>query len=142
MSYAFPQDAKDGDIVTLENGVAYQYDEDKDRWLVKAVAGSGSDADWGFPLPEDQIEYATLEHSDGRDNALQLQIDELEQEIDIIAPRLDGAQYKYVGAPSVKPGEMHIVSGTFTSADDLVSSMIRRLMALPMLGVHCMKVTI
>ena len=120
MSYAFDKDAKDGDIVTLENGVAYQFDEAKDRWLVKDVAGSGSSSDWGFPLPEDQIEYATLEHSDGRDNALQLQIDELEQEIDVIAPRLDGAQYKYVGAPSVKPGEMHIASGSFTRADDLI----------------------
>ena len=120
MSYSFPTDAKDGDIVTLENGVAYQFDEAKDRWLVKDVAGSGSSSDWGFPLPEDQIEYATLEHSDGRDNALQLQIDELEQEIDIIAPRLDGAQYKYVDAPSVKPGEMHIASGSFTRADDIV----------------------
>ena len=142
MSYAFDKDAKDGDIVTLENGVAYQFDEAKDRWLVKDVAGSGSSSDWGFPLPEDQIEYATLEHSDGRDNALQLQIDELEQEVDIIAPRLDGPpQYKYVGAPSVKPGEMHIASGSFTRADDLVSSsMILPLMAPPMLGVHCMKV--
>ena len=37
MSYAFDKDAKDGDVVTLENGVAYQYDAAKDRWLVKAV---------------------------------------------------------------------------------------------------------
>ena len=78
------------------------------------------DFEWVLFEPEEEIEYATLEHSDGRDNALQLQIDELEQEIDIIAPRLDGAQYKYVGAPSVKPGEMHIASGSFTRADDLV----------------------
>ena len=51
---------------------------------------------------------------------LQLQIDELEQEVDLIAPRLDGAQYKYVDTPAVKPGEMHIVSGTFTAPTDLV----------------------
>ena len=57
---------------------------------------------------------------DEADKHLQLQIDELEQEIDLIAPRLDGAQYKYVGAPSVKSGEMHIVSGSFTSATDLI----------------------
>ena len=57
---------------------------------------------------------------DEADQHLQIQIDELEQEIDLIAPRLDGAQYKYVGAPSVKSGEMHIVSGSFTSATDLV----------------------
>ena len=120
MSYSFPTDAKDGDVITLENGVAYKYEEEKDRWLVKDVAGSGSGADWGFPLPEDKIEYATLEHSDGRDDALELQIDELEQEIDIIAPRLDGAQYRYVDAPSVKPGEMHIASNSFTNSDDLI----------------------
>jgi len=120
VSYAFPKDAVDGDIVTLENGVAYKYDAEKDRWLVQAVAGSGTGADWGFPLPEDQTEYATLEHSDGRDNALQLQIDELEQEIDVIAPRLEAAQYKYVDAPTVKPGEMHIASNSFTNSADLI----------------------
>jgi len=120
MSYAFPKEAEDGDIVTLENGVAYKYDAAKDRWLVQAVAGSGTGADWGFPLPEDQIEYATLEHSDGRDDNLQIQIDELEQEIDIIAPRLEGAQYRYVSAPTVKPGEMHIASNSFTNSADLI----------------------
>ncbi|MDA8620273.1 hypothetical protein N9L28_05850 [Luminiphilus sp.] len=120
MSYAFPKDAVDGDIVTLENGVAYKYDAEKDRWLVQAVAGSGTGADWGFPLPEDQTEYATLEHSDGRDDALQLQIDELEQEIDVIAPRLEAAQYRYVDAPTVKPGEMHIASNSFTNSADLI----------------------
>ncbi len=78
------------------------------------------DFEWVLFEPEEEIEYATLEHSDSRDNALQLQIDELEQEIDIIAPRLEAAQYKYVAAPSVKPGEMHIASGSFTRADDIV----------------------
>ena len=91
--YAFDKDALDGDVVTLENGVAYQYDAAKDRWLVKAVAGGGTGADWGFPIPEDQVEYATLEHSDARDDHLQVLIDELEQEIDVIAPRLEGASY-------------------------------------------------
>ena len=76
MSYAFDKNAQDGDVVTLENGVAYQYDEAKDRWLVKAVAGSGTGGDWGFPLP-DEVEYATLEHSDNRDNLLQAEIEEL-----------------------------------------------------------------
>ena len=75
--YAFDKDANDGDVVTLENGVAYQYDEAKDRWLVKDVAGSGSGADWGFPVPGDEVEYATLEHSDSRDNLLQAEIEEL-----------------------------------------------------------------
>ena len=66
------------------------------------------------------IEYATLEHSDGRDDALAIRIDELEQEIDIIAPRLDGAQYKYASSYSVKPGEMFIASNSFTAATDVV----------------------
>jgi hypothetical protein len=66
------------------------------------------------------IEYATLEHSDGRDDALQIKIDELEQEIDIIAPRLDGAQYTYAASHSVKPGEMFIASNSFTAATDIV----------------------
>ena len=119
-SYAFPKDAQDGDILTLENGVAYKYEAEKDRWLVQAVAGSGTGADWGFPLPEDQTKYATLEHSDGRDDALQIQIDELEQEIDIIAPRLEGAQYKYASSYAVKSGEMFIVSNSFTAATDVI----------------------
>ena len=118
MSYSFPKEAKDGDVVTLENGVQYQYDGAKDCWLVKAVAGGGSGADWGFPLPEDQIEYATLEHSDVRDDALQLQIDELEQEIDVIAPRLEGATYEYQDTIGVMQGQMHVESNTFTSPDD------------------------
>ena len=37
MSYAFNKDAKDGDTVTLANGVRYQYEEAKDRWMVRSV---------------------------------------------------------------------------------------------------------
>ena len=37
MSYSFPTDAKDGDVVALSNGVRYQYQADKDRWMVKAI---------------------------------------------------------------------------------------------------------
>ena len=37
MSYAFYKDAKDGDTVTLANGVRYQYEKDKKRWLVKSI---------------------------------------------------------------------------------------------------------
>ena len=57
-SYAFPKDAKDGDVVTLENGVAYQFDEAKDRWLVKDVAGSsyGTDADGNIGTPLYMVE--------------------------------------------------------------------------------------
>ena len=60
MSYVFDKDAKDGDVVTLENGVAYQYDAAKDRWLVKAVAGGGTGADWGFPIPEEKLSTPPL----------------------------------------------------------------------------------
>ena len=221
--YAFDKNAKDGDTVTLENGATYKYDEAKDRWLVKDVAGSGSGEDWGFPLPEEQGNYVSKEGGDemegpleidgGRnpdsdgivstlkvlnvdsgensdlhlrhdgatkvyvgkdrtvltgnlkfnqdgakivspigtnvlqvndngvfydgnitaerhlvnkeyvDNAdqhLQTKIDELEQEIDIIAPRLEGASYTYSDSPAVKAGEMHIGSGTFTAGTDIV----------------------
>ena len=40
--FAFDKDAKDGDTVTLENGVTYQYEEAKDRWMVLSVGGSTS----------------------------------------------------------------------------------------------------
>ena len=69
-AFAFDKDAKDGDVVTLENGVAYQYDAAKDRWLVKAVAGSGAGADWGFPLPEDQVAYVKKEGGDDMEGPL------------------------------------------------------------------------
>ena len=70
MSYAFPKDAKDGDVVTLENGVAYKYDDEKDRWLVLAVAGGGTGEDWGFPLPEDQVAYVKKEGGDEMEGPL------------------------------------------------------------------------
>ena len=37
MSYAFYKEARDGDTVTLENGARYQYQEAKNRWVVKSV---------------------------------------------------------------------------------------------------------
>ena len=37
MSYAFYKDAKDGDTVTLENGVRYVYEADKQRWVTKEI---------------------------------------------------------------------------------------------------------
>lgn len=37
MSYSFPKEAADGDVVALSNGVRYQYQADKDRWMVKAI---------------------------------------------------------------------------------------------------------
>jgi len=62
----------------------------------------------------------TKKYVDDADAHLQVKIDELEQEIDVIAPRLDAAQYTYTDSPAVKPGEMHIVSGTFTGASDVI----------------------
>ena len=62
----------------------------------------------------------TKKYVDDADAHLQVKIDELEQEIDVIAPRLDAAQYTYTDSPAVKPGEMHIVSGTFTGANDIL----------------------
>ena len=118
MSYAFDKDAQDGDTVVLENGVQYQYDAAKDRWLVKSVAGSGAGADWGFPIPEDKVEYATLEHSDARDDHLQILIDEIEAEVDLIAPRLEAATYEYQNTVGVMPGQMNVDSNTFTSPTD------------------------
>ncbi len=37
MSYAFYKDATDGDTVTLTNGVRYQYQKAKNRWVVKSI---------------------------------------------------------------------------------------------------------
>ena len=37
MSYAFYKDAKDGQTVTLANGVRYQYQEAKNRWVVRSL---------------------------------------------------------------------------------------------------------
>ena len=37
MSYAFYKDARDGDTVTLANGVRYQYEKDKKRWMVHSL---------------------------------------------------------------------------------------------------------
>ena len=37
MSYAFYKDARDGDTVTLANGVRYQYQEAKNRWMVQSL---------------------------------------------------------------------------------------------------------
>ena len=36
-SYAFYKDARDGDTVTLANGVRYQYQEAKNRWVVRSL---------------------------------------------------------------------------------------------------------
>ena len=68
----------------------------------------------------DDNHAVTKKYIDNADQHLHTLIDELEQEIDVIAPRLEAAQYTYVGSPVVKTGEMHIASGTFTSGTDIV----------------------
>ena len=35
--YSFYKDAKDGETITLANGVRYQYEEAKNRWVVRSV---------------------------------------------------------------------------------------------------------
>ena len=40
MSYSFPKGAKEGDKVTLENGVEYIFHKDKARWVVNSVTDS------------------------------------------------------------------------------------------------------
>ena len=65
-------------------------------------------------------EYASKEYVDSGDQRLDTRIDELEQEIDIIAPRLESASYTYSDSPAVKAGEMHIASGAFTSGTDVI----------------------
>ena len=37
MSYAFYKDAEDGQTVTLKNGVRYQYQKAKKRWVVNSI---------------------------------------------------------------------------------------------------------
>ena len=106
MTFTFPNPA-DTTEFTGDNGITYAWDVDDRKWQIKTF-------NQGYA--RDDIK----EYVDKADQHLQLQIDELEQEIDVIAPRLDGAQYKYVDTPVVKPGEMHIVSGSFTSGTDLV----------------------
>ena len=180
MSYSFPKDAEDGDKVTLENGITYVFQEDKNRWVVNSVEGSlgeelvkksgdimtgnlemtktdgvepkietrylssgensnlhlqhdgntkvyvgGNEVSFTQPIQlnkegVDPEHAVTKKYVDDADAHLQVKIDELEQEIDVIAPRLDAAQYNYSDSPAVKPGEMHIVSGTFTGANDII----------------------
>ena len=180
MSYSFPKDAEDGDKVTLENGITYVFQEDKNRWVVNSVEGSlgeelvkksgdimtgnlemtktdgvepkietrylssgensnlhlqhdgntkvyvgGNEVSFTQPIQlnkegVDPEHAVTKKYVDDADAHLQVKIDELEQEIDVIAPRLDAAQYTYTDSPAVKPGEMHIVSGTFTGANDII----------------------
>ena len=73
MSYSFPKDAKEGDKVTLENGVEYIFHKDKARWVVNSVTDSLG------------AELATQEDI----KRLQSEIIELEEEIDAIAPSVE-----------------------------------------------------
>ena len=180
MSYSFNKDAKDGDKVTLDNGVEYIFHENKLRWVVNSVedalgeelvkksgdtmtgtlemvktddvdpkietrfVSSGENSNLqiqhngntriyvgndqtSFNKPvqlntegDEQSHAVTKGYIDAADAHLQVKIDELEQEIDVIAPRLDAAQYSYSDSAAVRAGQMHIVSGTFTGSSDVI----------------------
>ena len=181
MSYSFDKDAKDGDKVTLENGVEYIFQASKNRWVVNSVEGSlgeelvkksgdsmsgdlkmvkngdgveskvhtrfltsgqssnlqlQHDGNTRVYVGKDQVSFnrpvqlntegvdddhaVSKLYVDNADRHLQTKIDELEAELDVIAPALEAAQYNYVDSPVVKTGEMHIASNTFTSSTDIV----------------------
>jgi len=79
MSYSFPKDAKEGDKVTLENGVEYIFHKDKARWVVNSVTDSLG------------AELATQEDI----KRLQSEIVELEEEIDAIAPSVERGTWTF-----------------------------------------------
>ena len=180
MSYSFSKDAKDGDKVTLENGVEYIFQASKSRWVVNSVEGSlgeelvkksgdkmtgdlemtkangvdpkihtrwidssensnlhiQHDGNTRIYVGRDEVAFTrrvqlnqegvddnhavTKKYIDDADRHLQTKIDELEAEIDVIAPQLEAAQYTYADSPIVKAGEMHIASNTFTASTDIV----------------------
>ena len=68
---------------------------------------------------EAENEAVTKGYVDGADQHLKTLIDEIEAEVDIIAPRLEG-RHTSILIRCVKAGEMHVASGTFTSGTDLV----------------------
>ena len=70
--------------------------------------------------PSEEYDATNKKYVDNADQHLHTLIDELEQEIDVIAPRLEAASYTYSASPAVKPGEMHIISGSFTSGTDVI----------------------
>lgn len=69
-AYSFYKDAKDGDTVTLKNGARYQYQEAKNRWVVKSVQDGDEcprfDAiatQWkDYDNPKEQIAIGWLSH--------------------------------------------------------------------------------
>ena len=73
MSYSFPKDAKDADTVTLENGATYQYEDAKDRWMVKSVDGKDNSVfekhlfqlRGGFTLTDDRKVVVPIENPKG-----------------------------------------------------------------------------
>ena len=67
---------------------------------------------------EAENEAVTKGYVDNADQHLQTKIDELEQELDIVAPRLEGATYEYQNTVGVMQGQMHVESNTFTSPTD------------------------
>ena len=70
--------------------------------------------------PENEDDATNKAYVDAADQHLQTKIDELEQELDVVAPRLESGAYTYSDSPAVKAGEMHVASGTFTAGTDVV----------------------
>jgi len=96
MSYSFPKDAKDGDTVTLENGVEYIFHNDKSRWVVNSVTDSLG------------AELATQEDI----KRLQSEIVELEEEIDAIAPSVERGTWTFnLGGVVGSKGQLTMYDG-------------------------------
>ena len=96
MIYSFPKDAKDGDTVTLENGVEYIFHNDKSRWVVNSVTDSLG------------AELATQEDI----KRLQSEIVELEEEIDAIAPSVERGTWTFnLGGVVGSKGQLTMYDG-------------------------------
>lgn len=96
MSYSFPKGAKEGDKVTLENGVEYIFHNDKSRWVVNSVTDSLG------------AELATQEDI----KRLQSEIVELEEEIDAIAPSVERGTWTFnLGGVVGSKGQLTMYDG-------------------------------
>ena len=93
MSYSFPKGAKEGDKVTLENGVEYIFHKDKARWVVNSVTDSLG------------AELATREYVDN------IAV-ELEEEIDAIAPSVERGVWTFnLGGVVGNKGQLTMYDG-------------------------------
>ena len=135
MSFSFPTDAKDGDKLTLENGVEYIFEEDKDRWLVNSskdglsghfVKREGGDEmegplvilSYGPVILKDEgvedNEAVTKKYIDDKALYLQNEIIELEEEIDAIAPSVERGRWSFTAVGTVaQPGQFTMYDADF-----------------------------